>query len=119
MSLIDTAQINALTRFLDATAQRQQAITTNIANIDTPNYHTKDVEFRSLLEQASSGVMPASFQPHLREVQGLMERPDGNNVSLEREGLALADTQLQFQTGVQLLRSEFKRLQTAIQEGSK
>jgi len=117
MSLVDTAQINALTRFLDATTQRQQAISTNIANIDTPGYHAKDVDFRNLLEQASSGMMPASFQPGLREVQGLMERPDGNNVSLEREGLALADTQLQFQTGVQLLRSEFKRLQMAIQEG--
>lgn len=119
MSLVDTAQINALTRFLDATAQRQQAITTNIANIDTPGYRTRDVDFRNLLEQASRGIMSASFQPHLQEVKGLMERPDGNNVSLEREGLALADTQLQFQTGVQLLRSEFKRLQTAIQEGSK
>ena len=117
MSLVDTTQINALTRFLDATAQRQQAITTNIANIDTPGYRTKDVDFRNLLQQASSGMTNVGFPTHLREVQGLMERPDGNNVSLEREGLALADTQLQFQTGVQLLRSEFKRLQMAIQEG--
>ncbi|HVZ18214.1 MAG TPA: flagellar basal body rod protein FlgB [Terriglobales bacterium] len=117
MSLIDTAQINALTRFLDVTAQRHQAITNNIANVDTPGYHTKDVDFRNLLQAASSGIMPASSQPRLREVEGLMERPDGNNVSLEREGLALADTQLQFQAGVQLLRSEFRRLQTAINEG--
>lgn len=117
MSLIDTAQINALTSFLDATAQRQQTITTNIANLDTPGYHTKDVDFHNMLQAASEGLVPASSQPEIREVQGLMERPDGNNVSLEREGLALADTQLQFQAGVQLLRSEFHRLQTAINEG--
>ena len=117
MSLIDTAQMNALTRFLDATVQRHQTITNNIANVDTPGFRTKDVDFRNLLHAASSGMLPASTQPAVREVQGLMERPDGNNVSLEREGLALADTQLQFQAGVQLLRSEFRRLQTAINEG--
>jgi len=117
MSLIDTAQINALARFLDSTALRQQTVTTNIANVDTPGYRTKDVDFRSLLQAANDGLISANSQPKILEVRGLMERPDGNNVSLEREGLALAATQLQFQAGVQLLRSEFKRLQTAINEG--
>jgi len=117
MSFIDSTQINALTSFLDAAVQRQQTVATNIANVDTPGYRTKDVDFRNLLQAASTGLVPALSQPRLREVEGLMERPDGNNVSLEREGLALADTQLQFQAGVQLLRSEFKRLQMAIQEG--
>ena len=116
MSLIDTAQMNALTSFLDVVAQRHQAITNNISNIDTPGYRTKDVDFRGLLREAG-GLSPASLQPRMREVQGLMERPDGNNVSLEREGLALADTQLQFQAATQLLRSEFHRLQMAINEG--
>jgi flagellar basal-body rod protein FlgB len=117
MSLIDSTQINALTSFLDATVQRQQTIATNIANVDTPGYKTKDVDFRNMLQSASEGMVPAFSQPGVREVQGLMERPDGNNVSLEREGLALADTQLQFQAGVQLLREQFRTLQTAINEG--
>jgi len=47
-----------------------------------------------------------------------MERPDGNNVSLERESLLLADTQLRFNLGVQLLRDKFKNLLSAIHEGS-
>jgi len=47
-----------------------------------------------------------------------MERPDGNNVSLERESLLLADTQLRFNLGVQLLRDEFKGILTAINGGS-
>jgi flagellar basal-body rod protein FlgB len=116
MSLIDTAQMNALTSFLNLVAQRHQAITSNISNIDTPGYRTQDVDFRNALRDAG-GLTPASFQPRMREVQGLMERPDGNNVSMEREGLALADTQLQFQAAAQLLRSEFHRLQAAINEG--
>ena len=46
----------------------------------------------------------------------MLERPDGNNVNLDREGLLLAQTQLQFTTGVALLRSELKRISMAIQE---
>jgi flagellar basal-body rod protein FlgB len=51
------------------------------------------------------------------EVQGLMERPDGNNVNLDREGLLLAQTQLQFRMGIDLIKDEFHRIQTAIEEG--
>ena len=39
-----------------------------------------------------------------------MERPDGNNVSLDREGLLLAQTQLQFRLGVELLRQQFQEI---------
>jgi len=118
MALIDTAQISGLTRFLDAASARHRAITTNIANVDTPGYRTRDVDFRSVLQQAGiPGMMETSATPQTREVEGLMERPDGNNVSMERESLLLAQTQLQFHTGVQLLRSEFRRVMTAITEG--
>ncbi len=117
MSLIDTAQLSALTRFLDAAVQRHQTISNNIANVDTPGYRAKDIDFRTTSQRANQGLTLANPRPAVREVQGLMERPDGNNVSLEREGLALANTQLQFQAGVQLLRSEFHRLQLAINEG--
>ena len=117
MSLIDTAQINALSRFLDVAVQRQNLVSMNLANIDTPNYRTKDVDFRTVLNKAKGGMIEAGARPAVREVEGLIERPDGNNVSLERESLLLAQTQLQFRTGVQLLRSEFRRLQMAINEG--
>ena len=117
MSLINNLQIDALSRFLDATVLRHETVTQNIANLDVPQYKTKDVNFRNLLQAASAGMVPANAAPRVFEVQGLMERPDGNNVSLEREGLLLATTQLQFQAGVQLLRSEFSRLKLAISEG--
>lgn len=44
MSLINTAQINALTRLLDATVARQQAVATNIANVDTPGYSRQQAD---------------------------------------------------------------------------
>jgi flagellar basal-body rod protein FlgB len=118
VSWVDTAQIGALTKLLDTLSARHQVVTTNIANLDTPGYRTKDVNFRSVLEHAQEeGFLHVDSRPQVVEVDGLMERPDGNNVSLERESLLLAQTQLQFSAGVQLLRSEFRRLSTAINEG--
>jgi flagellar basal-body rod protein FlgB len=51
-------------------------------------------------------------------VEGLPERPDGNNVNVDRESMLLAQTQLQYQMGVQLIKSEFHRLLTAIKDGN-
>ncbi len=56
--------------------------------------------------------------PFVREVPGLIDRPDGNNVNIDRESLLLAQNQLQYQTEVAVLRSEFSRLQAAIQGGT-
>ena len=48
------------------------------------------------------------------EVDGLIARPDGNNVSIDRESLHLAEAQLKFKTGVALLRQEYQRVMDAI-----
>jgi flagellar basal-body rod protein FlgB len=116
--MIDDPSIAALSRFLDLNVLRGELVMSNLANIDTPGYRTRDLNFRQALEQASGGLSYASFTPAVRQVQGLIERPDGNNVSLEREGLLLADTQLRFNAAVQLLRDRFKMLSSAIHEGS-
>jgi flagellar basal-body rod protein FlgB len=117
MNLIDTPLMQRLNHFLDATAYRSGIIADNIANIDTPGYHTRDVDFRSQLTSLMS-TDPQPSQPRVTEVAGLSERPDGNNVSMDREGLALGQTQLQFQTGVALMKSELHRLTQAIHEGA-
>jgi flagellar basal-body rod protein FlgB len=114
MSLLDTPNIQALSRYLDVVSFRQGLAAQNVANIDTPGYHTKDVNFRREMQKA---VGSDEISPVPQDVPGLLQRPDGNNVSLDREGLLMAETQLQFRTGVQLLRTEFRRLQSAIQEG--
>ena len=103
--LIDTPLMQRLSRFLDTTAYRSGIIATNIANIDTPGYHARDLDFRSQLTSLMSGDATEAA-PRVTEVAGLTERPDGNNVNMDREGLALGQLQLQFQTGVALLRAE-------------
>ena len=115
--MIDTPATQALGRFLDVNVFRHSLITSNLANIDTPGFRTRDIDFQRELARASGEFEYASFTPMARPVQGLIERPDGNNVSMEREGLLLAETQLRFQTAVQLLRVEFHRLASAINEG--
>ena len=116
--MIDTQMSRALERFLDLNAFRHGLIASNLANVDTPSFKTRDMNFAFELQKAESNLEYASVTPAVREVQGLIQRPDGNNVSLEREGLLMAETQLRFNAGVQLLRKEFARILLAIREGS-
>jgi len=116
-SMIDTPLLRGLERVLDRGAFRHQLITSNLANVDTPGYRTRDIRtFVGEIQQAMAGEEPL-LTPVAREMRGLLERPDGNNVSVERESLLLAENQLQFQVAVQFLRAEFRRLSEAINEG--
>ena len=120
--MIEQATMAQLERYLDVVASRQRGVATNIANLDTPGYRTKDIDFASALRSAvEGGSLGSSLGNSLgmepREVSGLVERPDGNNVSMERESMLLAETQLQFRAGVELMRRQFSRLRTAITEG--
>ena len=121
MPLLDTTLSRGLERWLDATSLRHNVIVNNMANVDTPGYKTQDVAFRQTMAEALSGSEPGAetvaFQPTAHTVRGLIERPDGNNVSLERESLLLAENQLQYRMGIQLLRGAMRQIQTAINEG--
>jgi flagellar basal-body rod protein FlgB len=110
------SMLQVLEGYINVTNARHSLVVNNMANIDTPGYHTQDIDFRKEFTNALEGtsMLEASAT---KTVQGLLERPDGNNVSLDREGLALSETQLQFRLGVQLIRTEFHRIMTAINEG--
>ncbi len=115
MSMTNTPTMQMLSRFLDVAAYRQTLIAGNMANVDTPGYRTVDIDFRTELLRALDSTEEVS--PTVRQVSNLVERPDGNNVNLDRESLLMAHNQLQFRAGVALLRSELRRISTAINEG--
>jgi flagellar basal-body rod protein FlgB len=127
--MIDDPMVEALGRFLDVNVARHKLITSNLANIDTPGYRTRDLDFRAEMARMSgeqfeeesgagyAGLSYAGYAPVARTVRGLIERPDGNNVSVERESLLLAETQMKFGLGVQLLKDEFKGISQAINSG--
>jgi flagellar basal-body rod protein FlgB len=112
--------------YLKLAASRQQIISANMANIDTPGYHTRDLDFQHELSRAISaplmqtadGSGTVQLLPVIRQVPGLMERPDGNNVNLDREGLLMAETQLQYNLGIQLVENKFHQTLSAINGGS-
>jgi len=117
MNWIESPTMRRLEQYLDLVAFRQELISSNLANIDTPGYRTQDVDFASEMRRAELDLEGSPVPPRVIEVKGLIERPDGNNVSLDRETLALARVQLQYRAGVELLRNEFHTLQSAINEG--
>ena len=103
-------------KMMDLASFRQSLIANNMANVDTPEFKTKDIDFRAELRRAAMSDAP-SAKPAVKEPAGLLQRPDGNNVSLEREGLNMAETQLQFAMGAQLVKREYRKLLSAINEG--
>ncbi|HVM94583.1 MAG TPA: flagellar basal body rod protein FlgB [Terriglobales bacterium] len=123
-NMIETPLMRGLERALDQAASRHQVLSTNIANVDTPRYHTRDVPaFAGEIERAMAADNPdvpalPPMTPVAREVRGLVQRPDGNNVSAERESLLLAQNQLRFEVAVAFLKAEFHRLSAAINGGA-
>ncbi len=117
MNVSSTPMLELLEKYLSVTSDRHQAIASNVANVDTPGYHTKDVDFRSEMHRAMAQAAGPEMHAAAQDVPGLLARPDGNNVNLEREGMLLSETQMQYQIGVQLVKSQFHRLLSAINEG--
>ena len=115
--MANVSLMQQLSGFLEVTNQRQQMIAANMANVDTPGYHTQDIDFQKAIQDVVSRN-DATMQPASIEVEGLPSRPDGNNVNIDRESMMLSQTQLQYQMGVELIKAEFHKLLTAIKEGS-
>ena len=108
--------LSQLESYLSLTNQRETVIASNMANVDTPGYRTKDVDFQHELSRAMAAPEGTAPQAAVRDVSGLLERPDGNNVDIDREAMKLSEVQLQYQMGTQLIKGEFQTLMTAIKE---
>src|ERR1700739_3116140 len=117
-NMATTPTLQLLQGYLKVTADRQQTVASNMANVDTPGYHTKDINFQAAMQHVMNEGNDVRLENVSSEVEGLPERPDGNNVNIDRESMLMAQTQLQYQMGVQLIKAEFHRLLTARKEGS-
>lgn len=101
-----------LERYMDAVAFRQRTVASNIANAETPRYHTRDVDFASEMSSALDGRPLETIEP-----AGLPEKTDGNNVSLDREMRLLSENAIRFQIASSLLKTQIREVKLAIQEG--
>ena len=119
--------INVLNRAADAAWQRNEAISNNIANVDTPGYKRQDVAFESVLQQALGNNRYQSMDDKVANVNlsrlrgrayvdyaNYSYRLDGNNVDIENENVMLAENQLKYQGLIRSINQEFTNLQTVM-----
>lgn len=96
---------------MDLLSVRQKLVTANVANVDTPGYRTKDIDFASELRSAFDTQTPSVVEPELAM------KTDGNNVSLDRESRLLAENALRFNMASNLMKAQLRMVKSAIQEG--
>lgn len=119
--------INVLNKAASASWKRNELIANNLANVDTPDYKRKDLDFESLLAQALSdtgtenmdkkvaGINMSSLNPKAyTEYSGLSYRYDGNNVDIDTETAYLADNQMKYYTLLNSMTQEFNRLKMVL-----
>ena len=119
--------INVLNRAADAAWQRNEAISNNIANVDTPGYKRQDVAFESVLQKALGNNRYESMDEKVSNINLSRLRGrayvdyanysyhlDGNNVDIENENVMLAENQLKYQGLISSINQEFTNLQTVM-----
>ncbi len=113
---IETRLSDQIARYLDLAVAEAKLTAANMANVDTPGYRAVGMDFESEMRGAMDAVKSGHAPRKVRvsQVDGLISRPDGNNVSIDRESLQLAEAQLKFRTGVALLHQEYQRVMDAI-----
>ena len=127
--------IQTMDQALTLASKRQAFIASNLANLDTPGYRTKDFSFEGALKSAVEGqISPTSLTTtHAMHLQGSTssslpastdalkpnaERNDGNDVSLDRENMLLSRTQGAYQNASTLIQVELRKLYLLIREAS-
>ena len=112
--MFDDVSASSLRVAVAGLTARQTAIADNIANIETPGYQARKVEFEAALTSAvKNGDAPSSVRP---SVQNSLEpsRLNGSNVNLDEETLSHIDTTMRYQLTLRALDSKYSMLRTAI-----
>jgi len=113
---IETRLSDQIARYLDLASGEAKLTAANMANIDTPGYRAVGMDFETEMREAMQEVDDGGAeQPvRVRDVDGLIARPDGNDVSMDRESMNLAEAQLKYKTGISLLHIEYQKVMDAI-----
>jgi flagellar basal-body rod protein FlgB len=128
------ASTDLLQKGLEASWLRNAVLRNNIANAETPNFKTSDVEFESVLARSLEGgsfagkrtnvkhieigaARLSSVTPRVVENDDTSMRMDGNNVDAEAENVKLAQNTIQYNTLIYKLNSELSRIKMAVREG--
>lgn len=123
--------INVLDKAADAAWLRNEAISNNIANVDTPGYKRQDVTFENELIRNLNKVEYDTMDARVYNMKlSLIEprvytdasaysyRLDGNNVDIDTENVYMAENQVTYNGLMQCIKSEFANLKAAMGSGS-
>lgn len=124
---------DVLERSLDAAWLRNEAISQNIANVDTPGYKRKTVAFEEYLNAAKGSIKGTRTRPEhipvgLRDVMDIdikvtedgnsfTMRLDENNVDIENEMAQMAKNTIRYNVLAQKISSDFTKIRSVIKEG--
>jgi len=123
-----------LGKALDATWLRNEVISHNIANVDTPGFKRNTVSFEAELSDALSKrgvsgkrtrenhmdigrIAVERIRPQVQQSAGTAMREDGNNVDIDAEMAALANNTVMYHYLVQKVTREFQRIRNVVMEG--
>lgn len=123
--------IQSLENSMNYASAKNRAISTNIANLDTPNYKAKDVQFKNVLanELAKPLESKRTHHKHLAFTNDTINgyrtvtkhstsyQHNGNNVDVDKEMADLAENQIYYQALVDRINGKFGSLQTVLRGG--
>ena len=114
--------LQSLRLAMDEAALRHQAISSNIANVNTPGYQRMDVSanfesaFSNALDTLSSGGTVGAMPDQTIETAAVQgpARPDGNTVQLEQEMVSMAQNSARYEFAGQMLAQHYHGMKYAI-----
>lgn len=126
---------NKLFEQLNFRGERQKVISSNIANINTPNYKTKELSFENELNSMINNSLQLkqtnlkhismansnfnNFNPKLIEVQGLQEQNDGNNVNLDTQMSEMSKNKILYDAIQSSIKRDSKLFRSVIESSAK
>lgn len=128
-------ELNFHHQALSLRVARQELLSSNVANADTPNFKAKDIDFASVLNQKLS-LIPSQNQVNLNTTSPmhinsaasgvfgdnilyrvpLQPSADGNTVDMDMERTRFADNAIKYDASITFLNSEFRNISSALQE---
>jgi flagellar basal-body rod protein FlgB len=132
LEALETSTGRSLERAMDVAATRAEVLSQNIANVNTPHYKRRDVDFPAVLAEtvarnqkplartnprhfAFGGGM-TSLPPSRIVVQsGTTERFDGNNIDVEFEMAQVAENSMYYQSLAAMWKKEMSKMKMAIE----
>lgn len=119
--------VNVLDKAADASWKRETVLANNIANVNTPGYKRKDLDFEGVLKQELGRCKHTSLDTkidnlhmdHLNplvytDLSNYSYRLDGNNVDIDVEEVEYASEQIRYQGITAGINNEFNRMKTVI-----